>query len=378
MKFETFQNIITDVTSSFQKIKKEDYLPEGKYAIIDQGQDFIGGFTNDEGLINYKEPLIIFGDHTKAIKFIDFPFTIGADGVKVLKPNLDKANTKFIFYYLKSINLPDAGYSRHFKFLKEIKVPLPPLEEQKHIAAVLSKAEALIAERKQSIQFLEEYLKSTFLEMFIYNSKNNSWTFTEIKNVVEKDKHAIKAGPFGSSLKKEFYVSKGYKIYGQEQVIKDDLNFGDYYINEELYKKLESCKVKEGDVLISLVGTYGKLSVIPKTFEPGIINPRLMKISFDKSLINTTYFKHLFRSEYLLQQLSKLSRGGTMDIINVGIVKDIKIPVPPLPLQTQFAQIVEKTEALKTQYKAHLQELEQLYGALSQRAFRGEMRAVGI
>ena len=88
--------------------------------------------------------------------------------------------------------------------------------------------------------------------------------FSIVEDVALNEKHSIKAGPFGSSLKKEFYVQEGYKIYGQEQVIKDDMSFGNYYISEKKYKELESCKVKAGDILISLVGTYGKISIIPE------------------------------------------------------------------------------------------------------------------
>ncbi|MBE8723424.1 restriction endonuclease subunit S [Flavobacterium hungaricum] len=260
------------------------------------------------------------------------------------------------------------------KDLASIKIPIPEnLVDQIRIAEVLTKIETLIQDRKETIELLDDFLRSTFLDMFINNPEIKKWDFTEVKNAVQKTKNAIKAGPFGSSLKKEFYVEKGYKIYGQEQVIKDDLNYGNYYINEELYKKLESCKIKEGDVLISLVGTYGKIIVVPKEFQQGIINPRLMKISFDKKVINPVYFKFFFKSEYLLRQLSKLSRGGTMDIINVGIVKEIKISIPPIKLQNKFAAIAEKAEKVKQQYKPSLKELENLFGSLSQKAFKGEL-----
>lgn len=296
-----------------------------------------------------------------------------------LLPN-EEVNEEFLFFFLSSIkseliNKGVGGGQPNISatILKEIKIPLPSLPDQIRIAEILNQAENLITQRKESIALLDELLKSSFLKMFIYSNENKNWLFTEVKNTVEKQKNAIKAGPFGSSLKKEFYVKKGYKIYGQEQVIKDDLNFGNYYINEDLYKKLESCKIKEGDILISLVGTYGKISVVPKKYEQGIINPRLMKISFDKNIINPIYFKNLFKSDYLLQQLSKLSRGGTMDIINSGIVKEIKVPVPPIELQNKFATIVQKVEVLKNEYQASLRELENMYGVLSQKAFKGEL-----
>jgi type I restriction enzyme S subunit len=287
----------------------------------------------------------------------------------------------YIYQYLKvnEKRISKMGVGSTFtainqKDLASIKIPIPEnLADQIRIGEVLTTVETLILQRKESIDLLDDFLRTTFLDMFIYNPETKKWDFTEVKNTVEKAKNAIKAGPFGSSLKKEFYVEKGYKIYGQEQVIKDDLNYGNYYINEELYKKLESCKIKEGDVLISLVGTYGKIIIVPKEFELGIINPRLMKVSFDKKVINPVYFKFFFKSEYLLRQLSKLSRGGTMDIINVGIVKEIKISIPPIKLQNKFASIVEKAEKVKVQYKESLIELENLFGSLSQKAFKGEL-----
>ena len=119
--------------------------------------------------------------------------------------------------------------------LDKLKFRLPELPDQIRIATVLSKAEALIAQRKESLRLLDELLKSTFLEMFISEKVLPNWIYKEIRNTVENSKHAIKAGPFGSSLKKEFYVEKGYKIYGQEQVIKDDLTYGDYYISDAEY-----------------------------------------------------------------------------------------------------------------------------------------------
>ncbi|NOR57589.1 MAG: restriction endonuclease subunit S, partial [Sulfurimonas sp.] len=112
IKYQPFLKIIKDSTSKFTKIKKQDYLVSGKFRIIDQGQKFIAGYTNNLELINnWDEDIIIFGDHTRVIKYIDFPIAIGADGVKVLKIDSTKADTKYIYYFLKSVKLHNAGYS---------------------------------------------------------------------------------------------------------------------------------------------------------------------------------------------------------------------------------------------------------------------------
>lgn len=184
------------------------------------------------------------------------------------------------------------------------------------------------------------------------------WEMPKIEQVVANEKNALKAGPFGSALKKEYYVEQGYKIYGQEQVISGDANFGDYYISEEKYKELENCAVKANDVLISLVGTYGKILIMPNEFEAGIINPRLMKITFDKEKVNTVYFKYFFGSNELKRALSHNTHGGTMDILNLGIVRNIKIPVPPIELQNEFSEFVQQVDKLKVEMQQSLKELE--------------------
>jgi type I restriction enzyme S subunit len=135
--------------------------------------------------------------------------------------------------------------------LKKIDLILPPLEDQKRIIKILDNADTIRKKRKTIVDLLDNYMDSVFFEMFGSPESNiKKIAVRTVEDVASKEKHAIKAGPFGSSLKKEFYVKSGYKIYGQEQVIKNDFNYGDYYINEEKYKSLESCKIKSGDTLI--------------------------------------------------------------------------------------------------------------------------------
>ena len=256
--------------------------------------------------------------------------------------------------------------------LKEMTIPLPLLTEQKQIASVLDKATGLITLRKQQLEKLDLLIKSRFIEMFgdpVINEKG--WIVEKISETVAPEKNALKAGPFGSSLKKEFYVDHGYKIYGQEQVIKNNALWGNYYITEKKYQELYSCRVQENDILISLVGTYGKVLIIPKNFQEGIINPRLLKITFDKEKIDTTYFKYFFTSDRFLYSLSDITHGGTMPILNLGIVKNIKLPIPPLPLQQQFSDFVEHVETLKSTLQKSLALLEMQYKALMQKYFEG-------
>ena len=297
----------------------------------------------------------------------------------IFKVKFDKVDIdKSYFVYAVRYKLNDMGEKTHGATMKHIvkrdfdatEIPYPPLKKQIEIAINLDKISMVIKERKRELQFLDELIKARFVEMFgdpIQNPKG--WDMPLIEEVVANEKNALKAGPFGSALKKEYYVESGYKIYGQEQVISDDCTFGDYYIDEERYKSLENCAVQPGDVLISLVGTYGKLLIMPEVFEPGIINPRLMKITFDKEKVNPYYFKFFFQSESLKKALSQNTHGGTMDILNLGIVRKIEMPLPPLKLQNEFVDFVHQVDKSKVAVQKALDESQILFDSLMQKYF---------
>ena len=121
--------------------------------------------------------------------------------------------------------------------------------------------------------------------------------------------------------------------------------------------------------MISLVGTYGKLLIIPDDFEPGIINPRLMKITFDKKKIKPIYFKYFFQSDALKASLAENTHGGTMDILNLGIVRKIAIPLPSIELQNQFAAFVDQIDKSKLVVQKALDETQLLFDSLMQKYF---------
>lgn len=257
---------------------------------------------------------------------------------------------------------------------EDIEILLPPLPQQEKIVKVLDKSASLVEQQKQLIEKYDVFLKSKFIEMFGDPITNPmGWKIEKLENLVEKSKHSLKTGPFGSSLKKEFYVKEGYKIYGQEQVIANDFQYGDYYIDEEKYQTLKNYAIKANDILISLVGSFGKIAIVPQKFEAGIINPRLMKISLNSKMYNSIFFKALFYSIGFKAQLESLSHGGTMGILNLTILKELKYISPPIELQNKFASIVEKIEAIKEKETQKLNHLETLHVSLMDKAFKGEI-----
>ena len=161
-----FTDLLSDKTSGNPKTLQSEYQSKGRFPIVDQGKGLIGGYTNDPSrLCKEQLPVIIFGDHTKAVKYIDFPFCVGADGTKILKAKID-SDLRYLFHAIGQISIPKAGYSRHYKFLKRASIHLPHLKEQKRIASILDAAIELQKKRQRSLELLDELKYSIFIDTF--------------------------------------------------------------------------------------------------------------------------------------------------------------------------------------------------------------------
>jgi type I restriction enzyme S subunit len=246
-------------------------------------------------------------------------------------------------------------------FIGDLQIPIPPLEEQRTIAAYLDRKTAqidtLIAKKQRLIDLLQEQRTAVINRAVTRGLDPDApmqdsgiewlgevpahWTMVRVKHLAQ-----MSAGPFGSSLTKDMYTSSGYRVYGQEQVIPGDFSIGDYYISEDKYNDMSRYQVSVGDVLVSCVGTFGKVAVVPEGVEPGVINPRLIKLTPNKSKVDPEYLELILKAKITFDQLEQVSRGGTMGVINIGLLSDIVIPLPPLEEQRRILSRVrsEKSE----------------------------------
>ena len=304
------------------------------------------------------------------------PMTFGAF-CKVVRPQPEYSEYLGHYFnspvYRRKISALSAGANINNiknEHIDNLDIQLVDEKERRGIITILNELNMLISLRKQQLFKLDELVKARFVEMFGDPINNPmKWIVSKIEDIAAQEKNALKAGPFGSALKKEFYVKSGYKIYGQEQVICGDASFGDYYIDEEKYKELKNYAVQAGDILISLVGTYGKTLIMPDNYEAGIINPRLMKITLNKNKVTPIYFKYYFESDALKASMDANTHGGTMGILNLGIIRQMKIQVPPLSIQNQFATFVERVAQQKQTVQQSLEKLELMKKALMQEYF---------
>ncbi|KIO67127.1 Type I restriction-modification system, specificity subunit S [Caldibacillus thermoamylovorans] len=254
-------------------------------------------------------------------------------------------------------------------------IPLPSLEIQRKIAVLLNKAQNLMDCRKAQIEALDQLTQSVFLEMFgdpVLNPKE--WPKLTMPSFVSKEKYSIKRGPFGGALKKEIFVNQGYLVYEQHHAINNDFSMARYFISEEKFDELKAFEVKPNDLIISCSGTLGKIAEVPENAPKGIINQALLKLTLDKNKMNNTFFIHLFRNQGIQNILFGTSHGsGIKNFPPMSVVKSVEFICPPIDEQkkfeTKFKQITKKRE----RFELSLKEIENLYNALMQRAFNGEL-----
>lgn len=360
-EYKSFETCINKLPKAKQ-VKTSEYSSGTKYPIISQEDKLISGYYDDESYVfHIDSPVVIFGDHTRVLKYIDFDFVVGADGVKIISPQKD-LNAKFLLYYLQWYKIPNLGYSRHYKLLREIKIPLPPQSTQLAIVSELDKINELIRLKKEQLKDFDNLAQSLFYEMFgdpVENEKG--WEVSSVENVCS----SIVRGPFGSALKKEFFVepnSNTYKVYEQKHAIQKDAKIGSYYVTEEKFKELSRFEVKSGDIIMSCSGTIGELFIIPPNAEKGLMNQALLKFT-----LNNQIYKRFFL--FLMDCVKKdfTVRGtGLQNIGSVKIIKAMTFGLPPLSLQRLFAQRIEQIEREKSEVQKSIQDLETLLASRMQ------------
>jgi len=273
---------------------------------------------------------------------------------------------------IKDPSYPSIGQSD----IENFKLPIPPLDDQSRIATVLTRAEKLIAKRKESIKALDEFLKSTFLEMFgdpLINAKD--LTVKTLEDIAMKQKNAIVDGPFGSSLKMSDYYEDGIPIIRINNIRDEGFYNAEFkYISGSKYNELIRSKVIYNDILIARVGnTIGKTCVFNQHYKALLSTTGVAKVTLDDKIANNKFIIQQLRLPQYIKYIWNQTEGGGQPYLNLTKIKRFKILLPPIDHQNQYAAIVAKIESLKIKYTQSLTELESLYGSLSQRAFKGKL-----
>ena len=372
-KLYNLLDIFEDDTKNATKIKKENYLKYGEYPIIDQGQSVIAGYSNNQNGIYDNYPIIIFGDHTRIIKYVEYKIFIGADGVKLLRSivSREQLNVKYVYYFLRTIELPRNGYSRHFKYLKEVIIPLPKISIQNKIVEALDKAEELINKKKIQIKNLDKLVKSKFIEMFgdpVSNPKK--WNKNKLDEVVTND-CTISYGivQTGEEQKEGIPVIRPIDIVNNKQPILEELK----KTTQEISNKHKKTILRGNELLITVRANIGDVCLIDNQFKGCNVGRGITPIRLKEDLINGYFLKHQFKTYGCQRELKTLAKGITLVQLNMEDLRKFKLIVPPIELQNEFADFVKETDKLKFEMEKSLKELENNFNSLMQRAFNGEL-----
>ncbi|HFG1842366.1 TPA: restriction endonuclease subunit S [Vibrio cholerae] len=362
-----FLEVFEDVTSKGKKVKKENYQITGDIPVVDQGQKFFGGYTDEANKITGVDlPAIVFGDHTKAFKYVEVDFAIGADGVKLLNPKID-ADKKFLFYYLKQLKLEDAGYSRHFKFLKETYIPLPPLETQKKIAAVLERADQLRKDCQQMEQELNSLAQSVFIDMFgdpVTNPKG--WEMKALSDLA-----IIVTGNTPSRAKPEYYGSYIEWIKsGNINTPSDYLTIAEEYLSES--GKKVGRVVQSGSVLMTCIaGSPDCIGNVAIADREVAFNQQINALVPIEKKLNTDFLYILLKvAKKIIQSASTNSMKG---MISKSKLESIQLPFPSYDEQCDFSAIYRKLQKVVKEQQKQVIETELMFNSLMQKAFKGEL-----
>lgn len=347
-----YKEIVKKVSIPAQsKTKQKEYLSSGTLPIIDQGKFLIGGYSNDvDNELECELPVIVFGDHTKCVKYINFPFVPGADGIKVLKPK-EGIYPKYLFYYTQYLTycIEDKGYARHYQYIEKEDVLLPPLPEQERI---VSRIEELFSELDNAVETLNAtksqlrlYKQAVLKDAFDGNLTNSG--APEIKELAS----FIEQPRYGTSKKCNYQdditaYTEVYRIPNIDAstgtLDKSDLKYAQFDEDE-----IEKLSLKYGDILIirsngspSIVGTA---AMVREQDITGLFAGYLIRIRIsDHERLSPKYLLRYLSSYDARRYIENVSKSTSgVNNVNAQEIKKIKVPYFEKEIQDQIIYAIE-------------------------------------
>lgn len=368
-----FDSFFTVLPSKKYQVQKQDYLEKGIVPVVDQGQKLVIGYTDDESKKFNKNNVIIFGDHTRIVKYIDFDFAVGADGTQILETK-DGINLKFGYYQLLNKKIPDTGYNRHFKYVKAEKYVIPPtLAEQQEIVQVLDTMSDIIRLREECISHAQDLIPAIFQEMF--GDANNNIT----KSTIVRFRDCIDLNPSKPNLDDNLNVTfLGMKDISEKGQV--DLSTTKTY--EEVKKGFTN--FENEDVLLAKITPCfenGKAAIVRNLLNGyGFGSTEFYVLRPHQNIILPEYVYAIIKS-YTFAEPGKYKMTGAagQKRLPKDYILNYKFPLPPLEAQEQFAEKVREINSYIEEQQEELENAKQMFQSLLHHAFTGELtrRAYG-
>lgn len=363
-----------------RKLQARDYRATGKFPVIDQGQSEIAGWTNDESLvIESSLPYVVFGDHTRTFKYVDRPFVLGADGTQLLKPSADY-NPRFFYYACLQLDLPSRGYNRHFSFLKEKSLPLPPKPEQEKIAAVLWKVQRAIATQDRLIAATRDLKASAMQRLFTCGLHNEPLKDTEIGPMPESWK-LESLGSIAETTSGGTPNRSDLKYYSGNILWVKSGELNDGYIEDTEEKitaeglKHSSAKLfQPGTLLMAMYGaTVGKTAILKV---PAATNQAVCGIFANPAEADSEFLRY----SLIYDRPALLSRryGGAQPNISQTVIRNFTIRCPSLDEQRVIAAALATIDRKLAHHKKKRAALNDLFQTLLHKLMTAEIRVADL
>ncbi|WP_229791052.1 restriction endonuclease subunit S [Zhihengliuella salsuginis] len=336
------------------------------YRVVERGQ-LVVGFPIDEAVLAFQR-IVHEGIVSPAYGVWDI-----VDESSVDRDYLERylrSSRAISFYKSKLRGSTARRRSLPGPVFKSMPISLPEFPEQRRIADILDRADALHAKRREAIAHLDTLAQSIFHEMF--GGRTASAT---VEGIAASEKSSIRTGPFGSQLLHDEFVDSGVAVLGLDNVVGNEFRWGQRrYITAEKYKQLERYTVHSGDVLISIMGTTGRCVVVPSGVPQAINTKHICAITVDQTKVLPSFLRgaFLWHPESRIHLLRQ-AKGAIMSGLNMGIIKSMPLPLPPLREQHEFVSRVESIDSLRDCLRIAQETDERLFVSLQERAFKGEL-----
>jgi type I restriction enzyme S subunit len=312
-----------------------------KVAIVDQGRGLIAGYTDDETLTVPEGQYIVFGDHTRIVKWIDFPFAVGADGTKVLRVT-GQIVPKFAYYAMENLRVPDRGYNRHWTVVRELRLPVPPLEVQREIVHILDGFTQLEAELEAELEARRSQYQHYRSE--IVREHSGGGEFARLGDVAN-----IRVGfPFKSAQFTDDPLDAA--------LVRGD-NIAQGYLNSRDLKRwplgghrLADYELTQGDVVLAMdrpwVPAGLKWARIPDYLGPALLVQRVARIQGKSGVLDQDFLATVVSSPTFTDYVNRVTTGNTVPHLSGKQIEAFEFWLPSLDEQVEIADVLGKFDAL--------------------------------
>ncbi|WP_299426821.1 restriction endonuclease subunit S [uncultured Meiothermus sp.] len=368
------------------KVQTRDYKPAGRFPVIDQGQNHIAGWTDDErAVIDAPLPLVVFGDHTRVFKYVNQPFARGADGTQLLRPK-PEIDPLFFFYACRAIDLPARGYNRHFTILKEKELVYPvDAQVQKAIAAVLRQTESVMTQQSMLLDTLQELKRAAMRELFTRGLRGEPQKETEIGPVPESWE-VVPLGSLGkigngSTPKKTisaYWHGGTFPWLTSAKVYDREIETADQFVTDVALAECHLPRVKPGAVLMAITGqgkTLGHCAVLKIE---ATVSQHVAYLQTETDKGDSSFIRGYLETQYEFLRQVAAGGGSTKGALTCAFLRGLPIPLPGKDEQREIVTILDAIDRKIALHRQKRAVLEELFKALLHKLMTGEIRVADL